>query len=109
MRALTMGAPLAVAAALVLGGCTPAPAAHHTAARSAALHGDFSGSGPGTLVAAEELRGTALRAVGAHGAFVPGGAADVHVQFEGSVGCADELRALVFAWQRAARRAGQDS
>ena len=55
MRALTMGAPLAVAAALVLGGCTPAPAAHHTAARGAALQGDFNGSGPGTLVAAEEL------------------------------------------------------
>ena len=54
MRALTMGAPLAVAAALVLGGCTPAPAAHHTAVRGAALPGDFSGSGPGTLVAAED-------------------------------------------------------
>ena len=69
----------------------------------------MDGGRAAVVVAAEELRGTALRAVGAHGGFVPGGAADVHVQFEGSVGCADELRALVFAWQRAARRAGQDS
>jgi hypothetical protein len=30
MRALTMGAPRAVAAVLVLGGCTSAPAAHQS-------------------------------------------------------------------------------
>jgi Secretory lipase len=54
MRALAVYALPAVAA-LLLGGCAPAPNAHHTAPTGAPMRGDFSGSGPGTLIAAETL------------------------------------------------------
>lgn len=68
----------------------------------------MDGGRAAAVVAAEELRGTALLVMEGNSRFIPTSTADVHVQFDGSVGCADELRALVFAWQRAARRAAQD-
>ena len=54
MRALAVSALLAVAA-LLLGGCASAPKARHTPPTGAPIRGDFSGSGPGTLIAAETL------------------------------------------------------
>jgi len=54
MRALAPFASLAVSV-LLLGGCAPAPNAQHTPPAGAPMRGDFSGSGPGTLIAAETL------------------------------------------------------
>ncbi len=54
-----------------------------------------------------QLRGTALRRRQPDGAGEAAGATDLSVRFEQPVPRADELRALVFAWQRAERRAGR--
>ena len=64
---------------------------------------EMEGGRSGAVLSQHELRGTALREVASGAA--PSGAVDVGVQFAAPVAPADDLRALVFAWQRAERRA----
>ena len=65
------------------------------------------GPGGGGPDVEHELRGTALRGREPDGVVTAVGVVDVSVQFEQPVPRADQLRALVFAWQRAERRAGR--
>lgn len=66
---------------------------------------EMDGGAAAAAVAAQELSGTALRGVETSDPRLPAGTVDVSVGLEQPVPCADDLRSLVFAWQRAARRA----
>ncbi len=68
---------------------------------------DMDGGRAAGAVAAHELSGTALRDTGVGDPRLPAGPVEVSVGLEQPVPCADDLRSLVFAWQRAERRAGQ--
>ena len=73
-----------------------------------AADGPSAGGAPADEdVVEHELRGTALRGREPSDAVTAVGVVDVSVQFEQPVPRADELRRLVFAWQRAERRAGR--
>ncbi len=65
---------------------------------------EVDGGRAAAAVAAQELLGTAMRGVAVDDPRVPPGALDVSVALQHPVPCADDLRSLVFAWQRAARR-----
>ena len=65
------------------------------------------GDAEGVVVVEHELFGTVLRDLTVTGGVVAPGRADLQVQFHQPVARADELRSLVFAWQRAERRAAR--
>lgn len=68
---------------------------------------DGGGEAPATGAPRLVLRGRALRGREPGGATALPGVLDVSVCFDQPVPRADELRRLVFAWQRAERRAGR--
>lgn len=74
------------------------------AVRMTVVEADGDAPGAGVVVAEHELFGTVLAVRGDPGAAA---ASDLQVQFHQPVARADELRAMVFAWQRAERRAAR--
>lgn len=82
-----------------------APEGASVAVRLTLAKGTATGAGAGVSVTEFEVLGTAVRAQEQPDAATSPGLTEVVVQLHDAGRDADRLRALVFAWQRAARRA----